>query len=146
MVVGPGTRQTLASYVSMHTVPAITASGAHFLSGLAPCAQAVPASSAIAARTLVPRTVCLIAVSLRPRLATEPSRAPASEGADHQGAYHVNKGLGLALWIDHPTRRRAAAVGSFVNHGTLGGGSVRLTGSRALGSLRGTRTSEVAVQ
>jgi len=30
-----GTRQTLASYLSMHTVPETTASTAHFFSGLA---------------------------------------------------------------------------------------------------------------
>jgi hypothetical protein len=33
-------RQTLASYVSMHTVPDTTESDGHLLSGFAPCASA----------------------------------------------------------------------------------------------------------
>ena len=44
-----GARHTLPSYVSMQTVPDTTASAGHFLSGLASCAQAVPASRMSAA-------------------------------------------------------------------------------------------------
>src|SRR5262249_50788551 len=43
--VGSGTRHTLASYVSRHTVPATTASGAHRLTG----AAGKPAATAVAA-------------------------------------------------------------------------------------------------
>ena len=44
----------------MHTVPDTTESAGQFLSGLAPCAAAVPASSASAASPVIPRTACLI--------------------------------------------------------------------------------------
>src|SRR4029453_12267199 len=61
IVVGPGTRHTLASYVSMHTVPAVTASSAHFLSGFAPCAPAVPPSTPSPADTVAIRNARLMA-------------------------------------------------------------------------------------
>src|SRR5262249_25402098 len=44
----------------MHTVPDTTESAGQFLSGLAPCAAAVPASSARAASPVIPHTACLI--------------------------------------------------------------------------------------
>src|SRR5262245_9992743 len=56
VVVGFGSRHTLASYVSMHTVPDTTESGEQFFSGFAPCAQTVPASSMTAAGTMILRT------------------------------------------------------------------------------------------
>src|SRR5262249_45381198 len=55
VVVAFGTRHTLASYLSMHTVPDTTASGAHPVRGWAPCAPAVPASSSSAADIVMPR-------------------------------------------------------------------------------------------
>src|SRR5262245_41968488 len=55
MVVGAGTRQTLASYLSIHTVPETTASSGHFWSGLAPCASTTPAGSTSHADSMIPR-------------------------------------------------------------------------------------------
>jgi len=53
MVVGTGTRQTLASYLSIHTVPETTASSGHFWRGLAPCATTAPAGSSTHADILI---------------------------------------------------------------------------------------------
>src|SRR4029079_3758864 len=52
-VVAFGTRQTLASYLSMQTVAETTESSGHFLSALAPCAPAVATQTASRA-TIVP--------------------------------------------------------------------------------------------
>src|SRR4029450_6354546 len=53
VVIAFGTRQTLASYVSMHTVPDTTESNGHLLSGFAPCASAGVGRNA-APRTATP--------------------------------------------------------------------------------------------
>jgi hypothetical protein len=47
----------------MQTVPDTTASGAHFLSGLAPCAPAVLASNASAVANTIVRDTCLMTAS-----------------------------------------------------------------------------------
>src|SRR5262245_49533699 len=60
MVVGAGTRQTLASYLSMHTVPETTASSGHLWSGLAPCAATAPAVSASHADAMIPRRATVL--------------------------------------------------------------------------------------
>ncbi len=52
----------------MHTVPAITASGAHFLRGFAPCAPAVPARAATASAIANPVAIRLIRYRFYPAL------------------------------------------------------------------------------
>src|SRR4051794_26738939 len=65
IVVGPGTRQTLASYVSIQTVPDTTESTGHFFSGFAPCAPAVLArSSTRAADTVITCVTVLMTLLL----------------------------------------------------------------------------------
>src|SRR5713101_3618528 len=59
-VVALGTRQTLASYLSMHTAPETTASGGHFVRGPlgGPAAPAAPVSSAAATAVAIPFEMC----------------------------------------------------------------------------------------
>src|SRR5262245_21558776 len=66
IVVAPGTRHTLASYLSMHTVPDTTESTGQLLSGLAPCAHAVPATTMHAPDTMIPPHVRRITRLLSP--------------------------------------------------------------------------------
>lgn len=59
-MIGLGTRQTLASYLSMQTVPDTTESGLQLLSGLTPCALAVRANITSAAPIVSPCRIVLI--------------------------------------------------------------------------------------
>src|SRR5262249_29869533 len=84
IVVGTGTRQTLASYLSMHTVPETTASSGHFWRGWAPCATTAPAGSASHPDTMIlPIVPALIAVpSLDARCSARRSRCDWGEAAE----------------------------------------------------------------
>src|SRR5262245_38492290 len=66
VVVGLGTRHTLASYLSMHPAPDTTASTGHFVSGPlgGATASAAPASSTSAAATAIFAAMCLIGSDL----------------------------------------------------------------------------------
>jgi len=66
VVVGLGTRHTLASYLSMQTVPDTTASAGHDLSGpLGGAAAVAESTSVISAPAIeIPRTLVLMVVLL----------------------------------------------------------------------------------